>query len=88
MPIVSAGGQLGLRWRERGQEPSRERASRPGALARVRATLSTTLTRLAVSGEIAEAARGYQIRQESDTPVGEGADSAKQTGIPTEPASA
>ncbi len=53
-----------------------------------RATVSTTLTRLATSGEIAKAARGYQIRHESETPVGGGAGSAEQTGTPTEPASA
>jgi DNA-binding transcriptional ArsR family regulator len=40
-----------------------------------RATVSTTLSRLAASGEIAKAARGYQIRQ-SDAPV---IDSAGET---------
>ncbi|MGO9976074.1 MAG: hypothetical protein ACLP01_25380 [Solirubrobacteraceae bacterium] len=43
-----------------------------------RATVSTTLSRLAASGEIAKAARGYQIRHESDTSVGEGAGSVER----------
>jgi DNA-binding transcriptional ArsR family regulator len=34
-----------------------------------RATVSTTLSKLAASGEIAEPARGYQLQRESDTPA-------------------
>ncbi len=36
-----------------------------------RATVSTTLSKLAGSGEIAKAARGYELRGESDAPAGE-----------------
>ncbi len=48
-----------------------------------RATVSTTLSKLAASGEIAKAARGYQLKRESDTPA---LDSAGKSGTPTEPA--
>ncbi len=48
-----------------------------------RATVSTTLSKLAASGEITKAARGYQIPQETDAP---GVDGAGETGIPTDPA--
>jgi DNA-binding transcriptional ArsR family regulator len=41
-----------------------------------RTTVSTTLSKLAASGEIAKAARGYQIGHESDSPVVDGAGSA------------
>ncbi len=41
-----------------------------------RATVSTTLSKLAASGAIAKAARGYQISHESDSPVVNGAGSA------------
>jgi DNA-binding transcriptional ArsR family regulator len=48
-----------------------------------RATVSTTLSRLAGSGEITKAARGYQIPQETDAPA---VDGAGETGTPTDPA--
>ncbi len=48
-----------------------------------RATVSTTLSRLAASGEIAKAARGYQLQRQSDTPA---LDSTGESGTPTEPA--
>ncbi len=38
-----------------------------------RATVSTTLSKLATSGAITKAARGYQIPDETDAPVVEGA---------------
>ncbi|MGO9961372.1 MAG: winged helix-turn-helix domain-containing protein [Solirubrobacteraceae bacterium] len=41
-----------------------------------RATVSTTLSKLAASGAITKAGRGYQIRHESDSPVVDGAGSA------------
>jgi DNA-binding transcriptional ArsR family regulator len=41
-----------------------------------RATVSTTLSKLAGSGEIAKAVRGYQFQRESDAPVVEGAGEA------------
>ena len=41
-----------------------------------RGTVSTTLSKLAASGEIAKAARGYQIGHGSDSPVVDGAGSA------------
>ena len=47
-----------------------------------RATVSTTLSRLATSGEIAKAARGYQIAHESDAAA---VDGAGETGTPTDP---
>jgi DNA-binding transcriptional ArsR family regulator len=50
------------------------------------ATVSTTLSKLATSGAIAKAARGYQIRHETDSPVVDGAGRAEQTGTPTDPA--
>jgi len=50
-----------------------------------RATVSTTLSKLAASGAIAKAARGYQIRHESDSPVVNGA-GAYQTGTPIDQA--
>jgi DNA-binding transcriptional ArsR family regulator len=48
-----------------------------------RATVSTTLSKLAASAEITKAARGYQLQRESDTPAVEG---AGETGAPTDPA--
>src|SRR5450755_3217048 len=48
-----------------------------------RATVSTTLSKLAASGEITKAARGYQIPQKTDAPV---VDGAGETGTPTDPA--
>ncbi|MGO9902348.1 MAG: helix-turn-helix transcriptional regulator [Solirubrobacteraceae bacterium] len=47
-----------------------------------RATVSTTLSKLASSGQIAKAARGYQLQRSSDTPAVEGAGD----GTPTDPA--
>ncbi|MGO9899146.1 MAG: helix-turn-helix domain-containing protein [Solirubrobacteraceae bacterium] len=44
-----------------------------------RATVSTTLSKLAGSGEIAKAARGYQIPHETDAPA---VDGAGETGTP------
>ncbi len=38
-----------------------------------RATVSTTLSKLAASGELAKAARGYQLQRERDAPPLEGA---------------
>ncbi|MGO9794315.1 MAG: winged helix-turn-helix domain-containing protein [Solirubrobacteraceae bacterium] len=38
-----------------------------------RATVSTTLSKLAASGDLAKAARGYQLQRESDTPAVDGA---------------
>jgi DNA-binding transcriptional ArsR family regulator len=48
-----------------------------------RATVSTTLSRLAGSGEITKAARGYQIPQQTDAPA---VDGPGETGTPTDPA--
>ncbi len=48
-----------------------------------RATVSTTLSKLATSGAITKAARGYQLQRESDAPA---LDGAGETGNPTEPA--
>ncbi len=48
-----------------------------------RATVSTTLSKLATSGQVAKAARGYQLPHESDASAVE---SAAQTGDPTDPA--
>jgi DNA-binding IclR family transcriptional regulator len=48
-----------------------------------RATVSTTLSKLATSGTIMKAARGYQLRHDSDAAAVEG---AGETGTPTEPA--
>jgi DNA-binding transcriptional ArsR family regulator len=48
-----------------------------------RATVSTTLSKLAGSGEITKAARGYQIPQQTDAPA---VDGAGETGTPTDPA--
>ena len=48
-----------------------------------RATVSTTLSKLAGSGEITKAARGYQIPQKTDAPA---VDGAGETGTPTDPA--
>ena len=48
-----------------------------------RATVSTTLSRLAGSGEITKAVRGYQIPQQTDAPA---VDGAGETGTPTDPA--
>jgi DNA-binding IclR family transcriptional regulator len=47
-----------------------------------RATISTTLSKLAGSGEVTKAARGYQIARESDAAA---VDGAAETGTPTEP---
>ena len=47
-----------------------------------RATVSTTLSKLAGSGEITKAARGYQIPQQTDAPA---VDGAGETGTPTDP---
>src|ERR1035441_3669836 len=47
-----------------------------------RATVSTTLSKLAGSGAIAKAARGYQLQRESDAPA---VDGAGETGTPTDP---
>lgn len=46
-----------------------------------RATVSTTLSRLAGSGEVTKAARGYQIRQSDAAAV----DGAGDAGTPTDP---
>jgi DNA-binding transcriptional ArsR family regulator len=48
-----------------------------------RATTSTTLSKLAKSGEITKAARGYQIPHETDAPALE---SAGEAGTPTDQA--
>ena len=48
-----------------------------------RATVSTTLSKLAASGEITKAARGYQIPQQTDAPS---VDGVGETGTPTDPA--
>jgi hypothetical protein len=48
-----------------------------------RATVSSTLSELATSGTIIKAARGYQLRHDSDAAAVEG---AGETGTPTEPA--
>jgi DNA-binding transcriptional ArsR family regulator len=48
----------------------------------VRATVSTTLSKLATSGEVTKAARGYQVRHQSDSPAVEG---AGETGTSTDP---
>lgn len=45
-----------------------------------RATVSTTLSKLAASGEIAKATRGYQLRHETAV------DGAGESGAPTDPA--
>jgi hypothetical protein len=47
-----------------------------------RATVSTTLSRLARSSEVTKAARGYQIAPESDAAA---VDGAGETGTPTDP---
>ena len=38
-----------------------------------RATVSTTLSKLATSGQVTKAARGYQLPGESDAPAVQGA---------------
>ncbi len=47
-----------------------------------RATVSTTISRLAGSGEVTKAARGYQIAHESDAAA---VDGVGETGTPTDP---
>jgi biotin operon repressor len=48
-----------------------------------RATVSTTVSKLATSGEITKAARGYQLPPETDAAA---VDGAGETGTPTDPA--